>query len=200
MANNPASELASAIQSVSLKRHPSPTHDLNPSTAASKKEPATLHSPAASLAASDSSSIPSDVIDIRPRPRRKSFPPIPDFRFEQSYLASIRSASTAWQVAYITARDQILLPLTQGVLWNLAMHGWRFWNRGAKFGGRSVGARIRRWWWDVNQWQVPERGEVKMKKHQEITNQAGEVSFSIVSRVPPIVKEFGWLAGLLLTR
>ncbi len=40
MASNPASELASAIQSVSLKRDPDPDHDLNPSTAASKKIPA----------------------------------------------------------------------------------------------------------------------------------------------------------------
>lgn len=169
MAHNPAMELASAIQSVSIKRNPSPHHDVNPSTAASKKEPATLHSPTHSISSADS--IPSDV--IRERPRRKSFPPIPDFRFEQSYLASIKSAETWWQVAYITMRDQVLLPLTQGILWNLAMHGWRFWNRGAKFSGKGVGAKIRRWWWDVNNWQMP-----KEVKQQGLTKEARDVSSS----------------------
>lgn len=167
MAHNPAAELASAIQSVSLKRDPSPHHDINPSTAASKKEPATLHSPTHSISSADS--IPSDV--IRPRPRRKSFPPIPDFRFEQSYLASIQSAKTWWQVAYITTRDQVLLPLTQGILWNLVMHGWRFWNRGTKFSGQSVGAKIRRWWWEVNNWQVPKEG-----LKQKFAREASDVS------------------------
>ena len=169
MAHNPAMELASAIQSVSIKRNPSPHHDVNPSTAASKKEPATLHSPTHSISSADS--IPSDV--IRERPRRKSFPPIPDFRFEQSYLASIKSAETWWQVAYITMRDQVLLPLMQGILWNLAMHGWRFWNRGAKFSGKGAGAKIRRWWWDVNNWQMP-----KEAKQQELTGEARDVSSS----------------------
>ena len=167
MAHNPASELASAIQSVSIKRDPSPHHDINPSTAASKNEPATLHSPTHSI--SSEVSISSDV--IRSRPRRKSFPPIPDFRFEQSYLASIKSAETWWQVAYITTRDQVLLPLTQGILWNLVMHGWRSWNRGAKFSGKSVGAKIRRWWWDVNNWQMP-----KEAKNQGFAKEATEVN------------------------
>ncbi len=153
MSHNPATEIASALQSVSIKRNPSPHHDINPSTAASKKIPATIHSP--TLSASSADSIPSDV--IRPRPRRKSFPPIPDFRFEQSYLASIKDAKTSWQVGYITVRDQVLLPLTQGILWNMAQIGWRFWNRGTKFRGQSVGARIRRWWWEVNDWKMPEK-------------------------------------------
>ena len=50
---------------------------------------------------------------------------------------------------------QIFLPLAQGVLWTLAVSGWRVWNARAKFEGHSVGARIRRWWWSVNNWQVP---------------------------------------------
>jgi hypothetical protein len=44
---------------------------------------------------------------IRPMPRRASFPPLPDLRFEQSYLASIASADTKWKIAYITIRDQV---------------------------------------------------------------------------------------------
>ncbi|KIX10078.1 uncharacterized protein Z518_01159 [Rhinocladiella mackenziei CBS 650.93] len=164
MAANPASELASAVQSVHLKRDPSPEHDVNPSTAASKKIPGNLEpvSPTPSpprsrsqslnsAATSESTStIPSEIIQARPR--RKSFPPIPDFRFEQSYLASIKNADTNWKVAFITIRDQVFLPLMQGILWNLVMFGWRHWNRGSKFQGRSLGARVRKWWWGVNNW------------------------------------------------
>ena len=164
MASNAASELASAIQSVSINRDPSPNHDINPSTAASKKEPAVISSPTRSLSSASDASIQSDV--IRPRPRNKSFPPIPDFRFEQSYLASIKDADTNWRVAYITIRDQVLLPLTQGVLWNLATFGWRHWNRGSKFKGQTLGARFRKWWWQVNNWKMPEETS-KVSKTQE---------------------------------
>jgi hypothetical protein len=44
----------------------------------------------------------------------------------------------------------------QGVLWTLVLNGWRHWNRSAKFSGRGVGARIRRWWWGVNNWTIPD--------------------------------------------
>jgi hypothetical protein len=81
---------------------------------------------------------------------------MPDFRFEQSYLASLKGADTWWKVAYITVRDQVLLPLTQGVVWNMVQIGWRFWNRGVKSSGRGIGAQVRRWWWNVNSWKVPE--------------------------------------------
>ncbi|KAI7003622.1 hypothetical protein KC362_g19001, partial [Hortaea werneckii] len=27
---------------------------------------------------------------------------------------------------------------------------------GTKFSGQTVGAKIRRWWWGVNNWKVPE--------------------------------------------
>lgn len=178
MASNPVSELASAIQSVSINRNPSPDHDINPSTAASKKIPATIErvSPATwpprsrsqSLASATScesaSTIPSEI--IQQRPRRKSFPPIPDFRFEQSYLASLKDADTKWKVAFITVRDQVLLPLVQGIAWNLIMSGWRHWNRGTKFQGRTLGARVRKWWWGVNNWKVP--GEVEVRKDKAV--------------------------------
>ena len=48
----------------------------------------------------------------------------------------------------------MLLPLVQGTLWTLALSGWRYWNRGAAFSGQSVGARVRRWWWRVNNWEI----------------------------------------------
>lgn len=171
MASNPASELASAIQSVSINRHPSQLHDVNPSTAASKKIPATAEFPegdspprsrshsfaSASTASSSTSTIPSEI--IHPRPRRRDLPPIPDFRFEQSYLASIKDADSNWRVAFITIRDQVFLPLTQGILWNLAMFGWRHWNRGTQFRGQGLGARVRNWWWRVNNWRVPSEAD-----------------------------------------
>ena len=159
MASNPAAELASAIQSVHIVRNPSPNRDLNPSTAASKLIPADLPSPALSdedeLDDDHSSEINSDVLRPTPRPRRKSFPPLPDMRFEQSYLASIKNAQTNTQVAIITIRDQVLMPLLQGVGWNFVLFGWRHWNRGTQFQGTSVGARIRKWWWSVNNWKLP---------------------------------------------
>ena len=162
MASNPAIELASAIQSASIKRDPDPRHDLNPSTAASKKIPAEVVSPTASEV-EDDASISSEV--IQPRPRTKSFPPLPDFRFEQSYLASIKNAKTNTQVIFITVRDQVVLPLAQGVLWNMAMFGWRFWNRGTKFQGQTFGARVRKWWWEVNNWTLPaQAGKVQKKE------------------------------------
>jgi hypothetical protein len=113
-------QIAEVIQTASIKRDPSPTHDLNPSTAASRKQPVSVHP----VPASDSplekytydeygldedegneEDIPYSV--IKPVPRRRSFGPLPDLRFEQSYLASIAGAETTWRVAWITVRDQV---------------------------------------------------------------------------------------------
>jgi hypothetical protein len=44
---------------------------------------------------------------LNPPRRKPAFPPLPDLRFEQSYLASIRGASNWKQVGYITVRDQV---------------------------------------------------------------------------------------------
>ncbi|OQV05811.1 hypothetical protein CLAIMM_10481 [Cladophialophora immunda] len=164
-----ATEIASTIQSAHIKHDPSPEHDINPSTAASKKLPAEVEtiSPPRSRSHSPSgseSTLPSDI--IRPRPRSRSFPPIPDFRFEQSYLASIKSADSNWKIAFITIRDQVFLPLVQGILWNLLMFGWRHWNRGSKFQGQTLGAKVRKWWWGVNNWKVPEAEAKKQSDRQ----------------------------------
>lgn len=48
-----------------------------------------------------------------------------------------------------------MMPLAQGVLYNLAIVGWQAWNRNARLSGNSVGARVRRWWWEVNNWPIP---------------------------------------------
>ncbi|KAL2001061.1 hypothetical protein VTN02DRAFT_2298 [Thermoascus thermophilus] len=151
--DNPALAIAETIQTASVKRDPSPTHDINPSTtAADEKRPVErVPSPAAS--------IPSDVVDpsrvIRPVARRKNLPPLPDLRFEQSYLASLKGAESWGRIAWITVRDQVLLPLIQGTLWTLALSGWRYWNRSAQLGGRTLGSRLRRWWYEVNNWEIP---------------------------------------------
>ncbi|KAI0191239.1 hypothetical protein EV127DRAFT_71419 [Xylaria flabelliformis] len=165
-------QIAETIQTAHIKRDPSPRHDLNPSTAASKREPAYL-SPTSSprryndgeLDDDEEEEIPLSVL-VRPReaPRRRhtpSFPPMPDLRFEQSYLHSIADAQTWGRIAWITVRDQIMMPLVQGLLYNLAIVGWQHWNRNAQMSGSSVGARLRRWWYAVNNWPLPERAKAK---------------------------------------
>ncbi|KAH8702503.1 hypothetical protein BGW36DRAFT_459197 [Talaromyces proteolyticus] len=144
--------IAETIQAASIKRHPDPAHDINPATAASAKEPYNVaHS-------DDTASIPSDIVDpgrvIHPVPRRANLPPLPDLRFEQSYLASIKNAESWKQVTWITVRDQVLFPLIQGTVWTLALLGWRFWNRNAQLQGTSLGTRLRRWWYEVNNWPI----------------------------------------------
>ena len=122
-------QIAETIQTASIKRNPSPTHDLNPSTAASQKEPVQyFHQPPVSdssiekyvydeddaIDEDDDEDIPYSV--LKPTPRRQSFGPLPDLRFEQSYLASIAGADSGWKVLYITARDQVRFDKPAG--WN----------------------------------------------------------------------------------
>lgn len=93
--------IASTIQSASLNRHPDPVHDLNPSTAASSKQPI---SPTISVSSGDNS-IPYST--LKPIPRRSNIPPLPDLRFEQSYLASLRNVEGWTGVLWVTGRDQV---------------------------------------------------------------------------------------------
>ena len=51
---------------------------------------------------------------------------------------------------------QVMMPLVQGVLYNLAVCGWQHWNKNARMSGNSAGARLRRWWYQVNNWKIPE--------------------------------------------
>jgi hypothetical protein len=113
-------EIASTLQSASINRSPSPSHDLNPSTTSSQKQPVSLQQPqppsTSSLENEPYDEIDDDEEDIpysvlKPIPRRQSFPPLPDLRFEQSYLASIAGAETWGRVVYITVRDQVYLLL-----------------------------------------------------------------------------------------
>ncbi|KLJ08649.1 hypothetical protein EMPG_15913 [Blastomyces silverae] len=155
---DPAIQLAETIQTASINPHPSAAHDINPSTATSQREPVTIRTHH-HRSPSDATSISTDIVDpsrsIRPL-QRAPLPPLPDLRFEQSYLASLKGAETWQKVAWITLRDQVFLPLLQGTLWTLALTGWRYWNRGAQFTGQTLGTRIRRWWWEVNNWKIPQ--------------------------------------------
>lgn len=172
-----ATELASVVQSAHIVHEPSVEHDVNPSTAASQKYPADLITPShhqdtdedqlsdTSSHTSSTSTIPSDIIRPRPRaPRGRGHLPLPDLRFEQTYLASLQNADSTWKVIYITVRDQVLLPLAQGVGYHLLISGWRYWNRGSQFRGQTLGARVRKWWWEVNGWKIPESSNSNAKE------------------------------------
>ncbi|OJD22665.1 hypothetical protein ACJ73_05984 [Blastomyces percursus] len=105
---DPAIQLAETIQTVSINPHPSAAHDINPSTATSQKEPVavgTHHHRSPSYATSISTDIVDPSRSIRPL-QRAPLPPLPDLRFEQSYLASLKGAETWQRVAWITLRDQ----------------------------------------------------------------------------------------------
>ena len=109
-------QIAETIQTAHIKRDPSPAHDLNPSTAASKREPVQVveHEEDDGIDVSDDGdekeyNNTTTIRSLRPKPRRNAhnLPPLPDLRYEQSYLHSIRNADTWWKVAWITTRDQV---------------------------------------------------------------------------------------------
>ncbi|KAI2636366.1 DUF1770-domain-containing protein [Hypomontagnella submonticulosa] len=184
MAASIPTQIAETIQTAHIRRDPSPRHDLNPSSSISEKEPVRLRElpsrqqqqrqqhrrdSLVEIDDRDLDSVDGDGDDdipisvLRPRPRSRSFPPMPDLRFEQSYLHSIAKADTWWKVAWITVRDQMMMPFAQGVLYNLAICGWHHWNKNAQLSGNSVGARIRRWWYGVNNWPLPDRAKVNTR-------------------------------------
>ena len=55
----------------------------------------------------------------------------------------------------------------------MATFGWRYWNRDVKFKGEGLGTRVRKWWWSVNNWKVP---EVDSTPKQDFARGAEEVS------------------------
>ncbi|KAI1393777.1 DUF1770-domain-containing protein [Hypoxylon trugodes] len=184
MAASIPTQIAETIQTAHIQRDPSPRHDLNPSSSISEKEPVRLHdaprqhrprrrrsSRNDSIDEIDDDDLDDEELDdldedededdeipisvLRPRPRSRNFAPMPDLRFEQSYLHSIAKADTWWKVAWITVRDQMMMPFAQGVLYNLAICGWHHWNKNARLSGNTTGARLRRWWYGVNNWPLP---------------------------------------------
>lgn len=105
-------ELAATIQAASIERHPDPALDINPPTAAERRQPVTLehvkHEHDGGIDDDDDDDDEEDIpySVLRPAPRHSHLPPLPDLRFEQSYLRSISKADTWWKVALITTRDQ----------------------------------------------------------------------------------------------
>ncbi|KAI0382964.1 DUF1770-domain-containing protein [Hypomontagnella monticulosa] len=186
MADSIPTQIAETIQTAHIQRAPSPRHDLNPSSSISEKQPVRLQELPSrqhrqrprhdSLDEIDDRDLDSDIDGgedddipisvLRPRPRSRSFPPMPDLRFEQSYLHSIAKADTWWKVAWITVRDQMMMPFAQGVLYNLAICGWHHWNKNAQLSGNSAGARLRRWWYEVNKWPLPDRARVNIHRRR----------------------------------
>ncbi|KAK3302491.1 uncharacterized protein B0T15DRAFT_543077 [Chaetomium strumarium] len=174
MASSLPLQVAETVQTAHLQRDPSPQHDLNPSTATSKKEPVRLEPVFPDDGGIDDVTEGTEGEEeeedefyrsrITPRPRRHNLPPMPDLRFEQSYLWSIRNADTWWKVGWITVRDQVMMPLVQGILYNLAICGWQYWNRNAQIHGSSIGARVRRWWYGVNNWPIPPERKVGVRR------------------------------------
>ena len=57
-----------------------------------------------------------------------------------------------------------MMPFLQGIIYNLFLLGWQSWNRNARLHGNSVGARVRRWWYGVNNWPLPPRAGLRAKK------------------------------------
>lgn len=135
-------QLAETLQTASIKRHPSPSHDINPSTAASRKEPVRFESEAdlddvlSDAENADEDEIPVSV--LRPVPRKPQMPPLPDLRFEQSYLASIKNADTWQKVAFITLRDQVRNEYTGGY-WNSSTDGFAAFHATRSRHGLDVG-------------------------------------------------------------
>lgn len=134
------------VQDTHTIRSPSPHHDIAPSTAADARIHLDDYLGIDDSGASnngDTHSMLSSIVNYGPeRKRRKPLPQLPDLRFEQSYLASIAPAQGIWwKIALITLKDQVVMPLMQGVLYNLLVAGWRVWNRGARFNGAGVGGR-----------------------------------------------------------
>lgn len=52
---------------------------------------------------------------------------------------------------------QLMMPMLQGVVYNLAWCGWQHWNKNAQLSGNSWGAKARRWWYGVNKWRIDGR-------------------------------------------
>lgn len=111
-------QVAETIQTAHIKREPSAQHDINPSTAADTREPVHLDKDAAD---EDEDDIPVSV--LRPAPRRFSnLPPLPDMRFEQSYLHSIQDAKSWGMVAWITIKDHVCV--WAWPMWSLWLNIW----------------------------------------------------------------------------
>lgn len=76
----------------------------------------------------------------------------------------------------------MLAPLLQGMIWSLALHGWRHWNRSAKLSGNTVGARVRRWWYKTNNWPLKDSLR-KLGRDRKFAGKVEDVGFQIDSSI-----------------
>lgn len=65
---------------------------------------------------------------------------------------------------------KIIFPFLQGTIWTLALIGWRHWNRSASLSGQTLGSRIRRWWYGVNNWRLPPISTSQQHAAQHVSN------------------------------
>ncbi|RPA87375.1 hypothetical protein BJ508DRAFT_357788 [Ascobolus immersus RN42] len=80
----------------------------------------------------------------RSKRTRVQHPPLPDLRFEQSYLRSIQAADGDWKkIVWITIRDQVFYTFAQGLFVALGWAWWGKWRNGAKKSGRESGQAVK---------------------------------------------------------
>lgn len=106
-------EFASTLQSASINWNPSTQRDINPSTSASRRVPTHIKKyPSSSLLDEDEDEYGGYGV-VRPHShghelQSKKYPPMPDLRFEQSYLKSLEKAEGSWsRIAWITVKDMV---------------------------------------------------------------------------------------------
>lgn len=158
-----------AVQDSHIIHHPLPSRDIAPSTSADRAPvsivrdalpPIQFSSSRAELhclsqhhheqGEDDDETVSEVSLEDSPHPpserkhRRPILPPIPDLRFEQSYLKQLEAAkgSVLW-IIIITIREQVLFPGIQGFLWALGMAGIRTLRTRQAENGREWGGWIR---------------------------------------------------------
>ena len=113
--NDVAIQAAETVQTAHIKQNPD-RRDIAPSTAADNKEEVVFDTQTDILSELDDveeDEIPLSILKSLPQdtpwPKRpvQQKVPLPDLRFEQSYLKSIEAAHTWQMVAYITIKDQV---------------------------------------------------------------------------------------------
>jgi len=92
------------------------------------------------------------------------------------HVLLIDSLSSA--VSHTYGCEKVLLPLMQGTIWSLLLFGWRHWNRATQLSGQTVGARVRRWWYETNNWTLPgtAKGFKGKMGSEKLAREMGDVS------------------------
>ena len=169
MEESAKSLVQTAVQDSHFIRNPSPSRDIAPSTSADRAPVSIVRDALPSIQFSssradlhhlsqhhherddDDDETVSEISledsphpSSRPKPRRPNLPPIPDLRFEQSYLKQLEAAkgSILWMII-ITIREQVLFPGIQGFLWALGRAGIRTLRTRQVENGREWGEWIR---------------------------------------------------------